>query len=48
MVVDVAVGYGDEVSGVSQIDQSIVVVFIMVGVGRYIDVVDPYVCGLFC
>jgi hypothetical protein len=48
VVVDVAVGDGDEVSGVGEVNQSIVVVLVVVTVGREVDVVDPDVGGDLC
>lgn len=45
VVVDVAVGDGDEVSRVGEVDQSIVVVLVVVTVGGEVDVVDPNIGG---
>lgn len=45
VVVDVAVGDCDEVCGVGEINQAVVVVLVMVPVGRDINMVDPDVGG---
>lgn len=45
VVVDVGVGDGDEVGGVGEVDQSVVVVLVVVKVGGEVDVVDPDVGG---
>lgn len=45
VVVDVAVGDGDIVASVGDIDETIVVVLVVVPVGRDIDMVDPHVGG---
>lgn len=45
VVVDVAVGDGDEVGGVGEVDQAVVEVFVVVAVGGEVDVVDPDVGG---
>lgn len=48
VVVDVAVGDSDVVSGVGDVDQTIVVVLVMVTVRGDVDVVDPDVGGILC
>jgi hypothetical protein len=48
VVVDVAVGDGDEVGGVGEVDQAVVVVLVVVTVGGEVDVVDPDVVGQLC
>lgn len=45
MVVDVGVGEGDVFRGVGYVEETIVVVFIVVSVGREIHVVNPDVAG---
>ena len=45
VVVEVGVRNGDKVSGVGEVEKSVVVVLVVVQVGREVDVVDPYVGG---
>jgi hypothetical protein len=42
---DVAVGNRDIISGVGQINQTIIVVLVMISIRGHVHVVDPYVGG---
>jgi hypothetical protein len=46
VVVQEGVGHGDEVGGVRDVEQAVVVVLVMVAVGGEVEVVDPDVLGL--
>lgn len=47
VVVDVRVGEGDVVSSVGHVEESIIVVFVVVSVGGEINVINPDVGGFF-
>jgi hypothetical protein len=47
VVVDEGVGEGDEVGCVGDVEEPVVVVFVVVAVGGEINVVDPDVGGVF-
>lgn len=46
VVVEEGVGDGDEVSGVGDVEKTIVVVLVVVTVGRKVEVINPDVLGL--
>lgn len=48
VVVDVAVGHGDVVRATLEVEETVIVVLVVVLVRRDVDVVDPDVAGVFC
>lgn len=48
MVVEEAVGDGNEVSRMCYVEKTIIIILVMVEIRREVDVVDPDVGGLFC